>query len=255
MTEGRRDYTRPVTGSWVLIACVGLASAGPMGVEQDPDFVEAVGLYNDLEFEQSIFRLQDVALNDALSDDERALVFVWMGINYGQLGDLRAADRAFEQGLRRDPDILLPTPVPPSVEQRFARARSRVQEDEADADRPAPPPPIEPTPAPVKQDAGAPRTQAPVPPNVAAVATGVGATGALAVGLACAAVAAYALVGAFAQYQLAQSKQRTQRDAQDRIAWANAAGLVAAGAGVVGVSALVGSGTLVGVTVWLSGME
>lgn len=112
---------------WLTVA-VTLSGAVFAPLEDDSNFVEAQQLYEDLEFEQAIFRLQAAALVPGRPAYEQARIFVWLGICYGQSGDVSSARRAFADAVRADVDVALPVTVAPELEELLVAVREAERE-------------------------------------------------------------------------------------------------------------------------------
>jgi tetratricopeptide (TPR) repeat protein len=114
-------------------------------VEQKTDqaMTEAVALYDDLEFEQAIFRFQEMALQDARSVKTKAKIFMWLGMSYGQIGDFEKANRNFEHAARLDPDAAFPRDVSPKLQVLLTDAKELVRREKkkSESNQPAEPNP------------------------------------------------------------------------------------------------------------------
>lgn len=111
----------------IVLSAVLLASAadGEVHLDDDPDFKAAVELYQELEFEQAIFRLERTALSPGHTAADRALILTWLGLCFFQSRQPDRASIQFELALRNDPDVVLPEVAPPSARELFAEARAR----------------------------------------------------------------------------------------------------------------------------------
>lgn len=104
----------------VLIASASLA--------EDPDYRTAIELYENVEFEQALFRFQSAAVRPDLNDAERAELFLWIGLCYGNIGDLESAERQFRDGLQLFPSAPLPQPnTSPIIIDLFKEVKAEVQ--------------------------------------------------------------------------------------------------------------------------------
>lgn len=103
----------------------------------DPAFDDGVRLYRALEYEQAIFRFQEVAVRPGLPGDDKAEAFTWLGLAYAGTGDLEAARRMFMDALRADPATKLPAEVSPRVVSLFEEVKGAIKA-EATATRPPP---------------------------------------------------------------------------------------------------------------------
>lgn len=190
-------------------------------LSDDPIFMEGCKFYDELEYEQAVFRFQELALRGDLPATDAATALAWLGLSYAGTGNMPAARRAFVDAVRRDPQVAIPVEVSPSLAQVFEEAR---------AEAPKLPEPREA--APVSPPPTQPETSINLLP-----ALGV-AGGAVVViaGVATAGVSTVTWAGA-QDKQLFQSEARSQietANAQLAVAWV----LVPAGLAVVGVSTL-----------------
>jgi len=119
-----------------------LSAAAPLA--EEPAFVDAVALYDELELEQAVLRFQELALDEGRSADERAEILVWLGLTYAQLGRFDDASRQFGLAVRARRDVELPRPAGDKVRLLLEDARKtapvqaapddpRETEEEADA--------------------------------------------------------------------------------------------------------------------------
>ncbi|MBI1946692.1 MAG: hypothetical protein HYS27_13425 [Deltaproteobacteria bacterium] len=120
-----------------------LALALPLG--EDPAFAEGRRLYEESEYEQAIFRLQEAALVADREPTDRATVFLWLGLAYAGFGDVAAARRAFGDALRLEPTLAPPVEISPKVADEIEAVRSEVAAERAVLRAPATGPPT-PTP-------------------------------------------------------------------------------------------------------------
>lgn len=135
----------------------------------DTAFNEGRKLYDDLEYEQAVFRFQEVALRADVVGADRATALVWLGLSYAGVGDEDAARRAFVDGARADATLVLPVEVSPRLAELFDDAK-RAAAATAIA------PPTQPTTIVVPSDA-------PPPDDSTSILAGVGTvTGVLLVG-------------------------------------------------------------------------
>jgi tetratricopeptide (TPR) repeat protein len=143
-------------GVWILAAV--LAVAGTLDTNEA--FQEGVSLYQELEFEQAIFRFESAALSSDLTDQERAMVFGWMAMSYAGIGKVDGAKRSLKNALAKDPDVTLPTFAPPKVKEWLVELQATMPAAE---DKPAAAPvPSEPAPeAALVDDASRPATGSP----------------------------------------------------------------------------------------------
>jgi tetratricopeptide (TPR) repeat protein len=120
------------------LALVVLIASAPL--TEDPDYTTAIQLYQNVEFEQALFRFQSAAIKPGLNDAERAELFLWIGLCYGNIGDLESAERQFRDGLKLFPSAPLPQPnTSPIIIDLFKRVKDEV--NKAAAATPADPAP------------------------------------------------------------------------------------------------------------------
>ena len=225
---------------WLTVALT-LSSAVFAPLDDDPNFMEAQKLYEELEFEQAIFRLQAAALVPGRPAHEQARLFVWLGICYGQSGNVPSARRAFADAVRADLDVSLPVTVAPELEELLVAVRESEEQKRQ----------LEKAQRAVPKTEAASSTATPSPAakssvneadhsEPTAIWTGAGITGAL-VATVAAGVTGYLT---YASYAHAQNPETTQVEAVSATQNANAA-LYATG-GAVGVA-------LISIGVGLSG--
>lgn len=215
---------------WLAVALT-ISGAVFAPLDDDPNFIEAQKLYEELEFEQAIFRLQAAALVPGRPAHEQARVFVWLGICYGQSGNVASARRAFADAVRADVAVALPVTVAPELEELLVAVREteeQKQQLEKAQRTQGPQEPI--APAPVLSPERVVASETAEGSASAAVWTGAGLTAALVATLA-AAVTGYLT---YASYAHAQNPETTQVEALSATQNANAA-LYATG-GAVGVA-------------------
>lgn len=110
-------------GVWILAAALALAGT----LDNNEAFQEGVTLYQELEFEQAIFRFESAALSSDLTDKERATVFGWMAMSYAGVGKVEGAKRSLKNALAKDPDVTLPQFAPPKVKEWLAEVKAQSQ--------------------------------------------------------------------------------------------------------------------------------
>jgi hypothetical protein len=228
----------------VPLVLVALALAVALQTSPTTRLDEGIALYGQLEFERATIVFQRLALEPDLTPQTRASVFLWLGLAYGQLGDLDSARQAFARAMLNDATMAAPPDTPPELaamieEERAKKSTSRPAVAPASPASPAPPdfmPHDEPAPA-------AAPAAAPVPaatPSMsgmtwAAVGAGIGAVtlagGATVLGLA----------GA-RQYEVAND---LSLDASTALAAYDESVLLGTGAVVLGSAAVVATGAAV----------
>jgi tetratricopeptide (TPR) repeat protein len=108
----------------------------------NPHLAKARALYQDLEYEQALARLEKALTWKGTSNAERVDIYVYTGLCRYQLGDEKGARNAFREALSMDPRASLPRLTSPKIQRVFQ------QESELLASsRPVRPPP-EPEPEP-----------------------------------------------------------------------------------------------------------
>lgn len=116
-----------------------MAVAVPL--DDDPTFKEGRRLYDELEFEQAIFRFEQAAQVDGRTPPELARLKMWVGVSHGQLGDFTRAGEAFRMAVDLDEKAEVPVPVSPKLDALLKNARAereaRLREDAADGTSPA----------------------------------------------------------------------------------------------------------------------
>lgn len=118
-------------------------------IAEDPTFQKALALYEDLEFEQAILQFQALAIRTDLEKDEKAQVLMWLGVSYGQTGNLDAARQHFALALAEDPDAQVPVRVSPDLNEIVQEERKKAEEQAAanpPDEPPDDPPPDDPPP-------------------------------------------------------------------------------------------------------------
>jgi len=117
-----------------------MAVAVPL--DDDPTFKEGRRLYDELEFEQAIFRFEQAAQVEGRTPPELARLKMWVGVSHGQLGDFTRAGEAFRAAVDLDEKAEVPVPVSPKLDALLKNARAereaRLREDAADGTAPAP---------------------------------------------------------------------------------------------------------------------
>ncbi len=204
---------------WVWVFALG-------ALGDDATFAEGRALYDQLEYEQAVFRFQEVAVRPDLAGADKAVVMTWLGLSYAGTGSMDAARRAFVDAATIDAAVALPVEVAPALQQVFDDARQEAARRRAEQPLPADPPAEHSTsPAPV------PSSPAPALPLIGAAAG------------AAALVGGVGLAGlSWATFEGAKDKQLYQADAKARLDAANvelgvAWALVPAGAAVLAASA------------------
>ncbi|MFP2904646.1 hypothetical protein ACLESD_06225 [Pyxidicoccus sp. 3LFB2] len=113
----------------VLVVCVGMAvplHAARAEGEVDRYISEAVRLYEDLEYELALERLER-ARQAPHGEDEAVSLALYRGILSAELGRWEAAREGFQAALLLRPDARLPLRVSPKVEREFEAQRAWAQ--------------------------------------------------------------------------------------------------------------------------------
>lgn len=217
------------------------------GLDDDVQFKAAVSLYEELEFEQSIYKLQDIAIDNTLTAEERGRVFMWMGINHGQLGDLPSAERSFKHAVELNADAALPAEVPPAIDSLFKTVQEKHRARLA-TERPVPivvertnPDDSEPL-----------KENKPAEPNWAGpIAVGSIGVVAISVAVVSAVAAGIAAAGAAGRYEEAKDPSLTQAASNALIEEGGQGYLIAGiGAGVAAFATVVGIAVVGGAAFW-----
>ena len=94
-------------------------------LENNADFIDGLGSYRAMDIDQALFSFQKAALAPDTEPKDRAVVFAWMGLCYGTIGDQSGMERAFAEALSLDVDVKLPEFAPPKIVAALARAAWR----------------------------------------------------------------------------------------------------------------------------------
>lgn len=121
-----------------------LLAAPVHATDAQGDLDAAVKLYEELEYEQAVLRLQRAARTPGLSDVDRGRIHVLLGLCYLQQLDQGGAEVQFDAALRADETAALPPYAPPAAAELFAAVKVRSRSAAPDAPPPPPPPPVEP---------------------------------------------------------------------------------------------------------------
>src|SRR5207248_1354167 len=99
----------------------------------DPAFEEGQRLYKALEYEQAIFRFEEVAVRPSIEPADKAQALMWLGLSYAGTGDLESAKRDFRQALVVDDALALPPTISPRIATIFEDLRTDVRKEKAAA--------------------------------------------------------------------------------------------------------------------------
>lgn len=109
----------------VVSLVVLLVAAGAL--DDNQAYQEGISLYQELEYEQAIFRFEQAALSPDLTDGEKAMVFGWMAMAYAGIGDAAGAKRSLDLAVAKDPAVTLPGFAPPKVKEWLEEARGKAK--------------------------------------------------------------------------------------------------------------------------------
>jgi hypothetical protein len=121
---------------WASLLLVVLAAAAPL--EEDERFVEARRHFDDFDLVGAKARFELVLLRDDLEAEERARVYLWIGLCEAENGRIEQAEVAFEEAAAWAPKIKALGNMSPKVREMLEVARERAK------DRPSPAQPVEP---------------------------------------------------------------------------------------------------------------
>ncbi len=102
----------------------------------DASFDEGTRLYRSLEYEQAIFRFEEVAVRSTLAAPDKATALLWLGLSYAGTGDLDAARRNFADALRADRAVVLPSNVSPRIVELFTQEKNKLAADTGQTNTP-----------------------------------------------------------------------------------------------------------------------
>ena len=97
-----------------------LASLLIAALAQEPDYVAGRSHFDAFEYEQALFRFQQVLVKPGLSPKEQAEVSLWLALCLEGVGRPDDADRAMADAVALDPGATLPTTMSPAFDARFA---------------------------------------------------------------------------------------------------------------------------------------
>ncbi len=127
-----------LAGGHVFIPALTLTLLFAAAVEENAEFKQGSQAYQNLEFEQALFRFQRLAVAPGLDDKDRAKVLVWVGLSYAGMGDEPSAKQAIADAVNFDDDVGLPSFAPPKVKEWMADVR--IEKARAKSANKAPPP-------------------------------------------------------------------------------------------------------------------
>lgn len=141
----------------MLCACaLALFVAG--AIESDPELKKGQELMEAFEYEKAAVVFDTVAKRPGLTDADKAVALVWLGLAAAELRDTARASVAFEEAVTADPLISLPRDASPKIKTLLDDARARVRLKASTSPKPPdatkppdtpqdPPPPTGPPPA------------------------------------------------------------------------------------------------------------
>lgn len=108
-------------------------------------FQEGLKAYDDIEYEDAIAKFQEAANVPGITNDDKAEVFLWLGVSHGQLGQFDAAKTAFDTAFTMNTNAAIATTLPPKVSEVLEASRQEaIDREAAAAAAQAPPPPPKP---------------------------------------------------------------------------------------------------------------
>lgn len=140
----------------MIICALALALAlATARIETDPDFKNGQEFMEAFDYEKAAEVFEGVAKRPGITDPNRALALVWLGLAAAELRDQARASLAFEDAIIADPLIVLPRDASPKIKTILedARARARLRPKETptpmvaetpSTESPPPPPSVEP---------------------------------------------------------------------------------------------------------------
>ena len=140
----------------MLCACaLALFVAG--AIESDPELKQGQELMEAFEYEKAAVVFDAVAKRPNLTEPDKAVALVWLGLAAAELRDTARASLAFEEAVIADPLISLPRDASPKIKTLLDDARARVRLKASTTPKPVetkpevpptdPPPPTAPAPA------------------------------------------------------------------------------------------------------------
>jgi hypothetical protein len=113
--------------SALLVVLLALSPMAPAGIETDPEMKKAQALVDAFEYEKAAAAFEGLAQRQNLTDPDRAVVLVWLGLTYTELREQAKASVAFEDAVTADPLIVLPRDASPKIKTLLEDARARVR--------------------------------------------------------------------------------------------------------------------------------
>lgn len=102
------------------------ASAAP-SLEADAEFKKGQAQVEAFEYEKAAATFDAVSKRAGLTDGDRSLALVWLGLACAELRDQARASIAFEDAVTADPLIVLPRDASPKIKALLEDARARVR--------------------------------------------------------------------------------------------------------------------------------
>ena len=109
------------SGMW-FVALMMMASS--VSLDDAPRFHEGIAAYDKLEFEESLLHFQRLSLEE-ISEDDQPRLWIWLGVLYGQTGDLAGAKTSFAKGLALNADLYLPVTISPKLDRIFNQEKQK----------------------------------------------------------------------------------------------------------------------------------
>lgn len=109
-------------------------------LENDPELKKGQDQIEAFEYEKAAATFDAVSKRPGLTDADRALALVWLGLAFAELRDQARASVAFEDAVTADPLIVLPRDASPKIKTLLEDARARVRLRPKVDTHPKPPP-------------------------------------------------------------------------------------------------------------------
>lgn len=124
----------------VLVSLIWVTLAAPTAppLAEDVAFQEGVTLYEDFEYEKSVFRFKQALRVEDRAPKDKATIAIRLGMTYAELRDLTAAAAAFDTAIENDPLVTLPLDAPPKIQRMVDKARVRARDKPPVVETPAP---------------------------------------------------------------------------------------------------------------------
>ncbi|MCP4502433.1 MAG: hypothetical protein GY822_20975 [Deltaproteobacteria bacterium] len=93
------------------------------GLNDNVEFNQGKALYQELEFEQALFRFQKASVDSSLSAEERASSMMWTAMCYAGVGNEVSAKRTLSDAVSVFPQVVLPKVASPRLKGWVAEAK------------------------------------------------------------------------------------------------------------------------------------